>query len=345
MTREELADALDRQIDKRGVEHGELAPLLAIAGSLRLLPTQNFKDDLKSELMAQAEPLDPCLTLSQEFPYGEAPEFLVTLEAREFGVLPADPRSFLLSFISHAAVVVLIASGIWVGQRTIVKTPSLLSSVTFAPLPEGDTTPHGGGSGGDHSQVPASRGTPPPFAAQQIAPPVIVVRNPGPKLPVESTLQGPPELKLPESKQIGDLLASNVSVPSNGAGANGGIGSLRGSGIGPGQGSGYGLGTDGGCCTGVFFPGKGVTAPQAIYAPDPEYSDEARRVKHQGIVVLVIVVDRSGKPRDVRVARSLGMGLDQKAVEAVEKWKFTPGRKDGVAVATQVAVEVTFHLY
>ena len=70
----------------------------------------------------------------------------------------------------------------------------------------------------------------------------------------------------------------------------------------------------------------------------------ARR-KYQGTVVLAIVVDPSGHPRDVRVARSLGMGLDQKAVEAVEKWKFTPGLKDGMAVAVQVNVEVSFRLY
>jgi TonB family protein len=88
-----------------------------------------------------------------------------------------------------------------------------------------------------------------------------------------------------------------------------------------------------------------VTGPRAIYDPDPEYSEEARKAKYQGTVILAIVVDPSGHPRDVRVARSLGLGLDEKAIEAVQKWKFAPGVKDGVPVAVQVNVEVSFRLY
>jgi TonB family protein len=178
-----------------------------------------------------------------------------------------------------------------------------------------------------------------------LAPPAIIVKNPVAKLQVDPTLQGPPELKLPQSKQIGDLLAANNTIPSHGIGGNGGMGSNHGTGIGTGNGPGFGSGTGGGCCSGAFRPGNGVLAPRAIYDPDPEYSEEARKAKYQGTVVLAIVVDPSGRPRGVRVARSLGMGLDQKAVEAVEKWKFMPGVKDGVPVAVQVNVEVSFRLY
>lgn len=91
--------------------------------------------------------------------------------------------------------------------------------------------------------------------------------------------------------------------------------------------------------------GGGVTAPRVIYDPDPEYSEEARQSKYQGTVVLWIVIDADGRARDVRVQRSLGMGLDEKAVEAVRKWRFQPALKDGHPVAVQVNVEVNFRLY
>ena len=88
-----------------------------------------------------------------------------------------------------------------------------------------------------------------------------------------------------------------------------------------------------------------MIAPRAIYNPEPEYSDEARRVKHQGVVVLSLIVDPQGQARNIRVARSLGMGLDEKAIEVVKKWRFAPGSKDGLPVAVQVNIEVNFRLY
>jgi len=347
MNREELAETLDRQIENAaGSITGECEPLLAIASDLRRLPSWQFKDHLRAELLAQAEALDvECAEFSSSNPFVASSELPQILEPREFSMLPADPRSFLLSFVSHAAVVVLIASGIWVGQRTVIKTKPLSSELTYLPLPSGENAPHGGGTSGDHSTVPVSRGTPPKFREQQLAPPAIIVKNTVAKLQVDPTLQGPPQLKLPQSNQLGDLLATNNTIPSSGIGGNGGMGSNHGTGIGSGNGPGFGSGTGGGCCNDVFRVGNGVSPPRAVYDPDPEYSEEARKAKYQGTVVLAIVVDPSGHPRDVRVARSLGMGLDQKAVEAVEKWKFTPGLKDGMAVAVQVNVEVSFRLY
>ena len=96
---------------------------------------------------------------------------------------------------------------------------------------------------------------------------------------------------------------------------------------------------------GVYRVGGGVTAPRALYAPDPEYSDAARKAKYQGTVVLWVVIGADGRPRDIRVVRSLGMGLDEKAVEAVRMWRFEPARKDGQPVAVQMNVEVSFRLY
>ena len=95
---------------------------------------------------------------------------------------------------------------------------------------------------------------------------------------------------------------------------------------------------------GAFRVGGGVSAPIPIFSPDPEYSEEARKAKFQGTVVLYVVVDEKGNPRDLKVVRPLGLGLDQKAIEAVEKWKFRPGTKDGRAVPVQATIEVNFRL-
>jgi TonB family protein len=91
--------------------------------------------------------------------------------------------------------------------------------------------------------------------------------------------------------------------------------------------------------------GGGVTAPRVIYSPDPEFSEEARKAKFQGTVVLFLIVGTDGRAHDVRVIRSLGMGLDEKAIEAIGRWKFEAGRKNGTPVAVQVNVEVSFRLY
>src|SRR5580704_7908081 len=90
--------------------------------------------------------------------------------------------------------------------------------------------------------------------------------------------------------------------------------------------------------------GNDVTPPRATYMPDPEYSEEARETKLQGTCVLSLVVGADGKPRDIAVVRKLGMGLDEKAVEAVRAWTFEPGRKDRAPVAVQIQVEVSFSL-
>jgi TonB family protein len=90
--------------------------------------------------------------------------------------------------------------------------------------------------------------------------------------------------------------------------------------------------------------GDGVSPPRPIHTSDPQYSEEARHAHFQGTCVLWLVVDSEGHPRDIKVARTLGKGLDEKAIEAVRKWKFEPARKDGKPVAVQINVEVTFRL-
>jgi TonB family protein len=91
--------------------------------------------------------------------------------------------------------------------------------------------------------------------------------------------------------------------------------------------------------------GKGMAAPKPISAPNPPFSDEARRAKYSGTALLALSVDRTGQVRNVRIVRPLGMGLDQKAVEAVSTWQFRPATKDGEPVDVHINVEVDFHLY
>jgi TonB family protein len=95
---------------------------------------------------------------------------------------------------------------------------------------------------------------------------------------------------------------------------------------------------------GAFRVGGGVSAPTLLYKVEPEYSEEARKAKYQGTVILYIEVDPAGKARNVRVVRSLGLGLDEKAIEAVNKWKFRPGYKDGKPVTVAATIEVNFRL-
>jgi len=187
----------------------------------------------------------------------------------------------------------------------------------------------------------------PKQSMQQITPPAAVIRNLDPKLAVAPTIVVPPDIQLqqPNMPELGDPLSHLPSVPSNGTGYGGGIGSGSGGGVGSGEGPGYGPGHGGGTGGGAFRVGGGVSAPKAIYAPDPEYSEEARKVKHMGTVVLWLVVGPDGKPRDIRVLRTLGLGLDEKAIEAVRTWRFEPAMKDGRPVAVQINVEVNFHLY
>lgn len=95
----------------------------------------------------------------------------------------------------------------------------------------------------------------------------------------------------------------------------------------------------------TFKPGGGMSPPHAIYQPDPEYSDEARKAKYQGTDVLSLIVDSSGAPRDLQIVIPLGLGLDEKAIEAVSAWKFDPAQKDGNPVSVLINVEVQFRLY
>jgi TonB family protein len=118
---------------------------------------------------------------------------------------------------------------------------------------------------------------------------------------------------------------------------------VTGGGVGTGNGDGCGPGS-GGMGGGVYRVGGEVSAPVLISKTEPEYSEEARKAKYSGTVLLSLVVGADGLPRDIKVIRPLGLGLDEKAVEAVQKWRFRAGVKGGHSVATQATIEVSFRL-
>jgi len=90
--------------------------------------------------------------------------------------------------------------------------------------------------------------------------------------------------------------------------------------------------------------GGSVSAPVVIYRVEPLYSEEARKVKHQGVVVLWAIVRRDGSLEILKVVRALGLGLDESAINALKQWRFRPGMKDGVQVDVALNVEVSFTL-
>jgi TonB family protein len=256
------------------------------------------------------------------------------------------------STVIHLLALTLIIAATYLGRKIVdvakpKETVLLIAPDDIPALPPSKTVSGGGGGGGDRDKLQASQGRLPRQSMQQFTPPAAVIRNPDPKLPMEPTIVVPPDIHLqqPNLPDLGDPMSHLPSVPSNGTGYGGGIGSGSGGGVGSGEGPGYGPGRGGGVGGGVFRVGGGVSAPKEIYAPEPEYSEEARKVKHMGIVVLQLVVGSDGLPRDIRVVRTLGLGLDEKAIEAVRKWRFEPAKKDGKPVAALVSVEVDFHLY
>jgi periplasmic protein TonB len=279
------------------------------------------------------------------------PEILPTLLGEGYGLYQTRGSTFLLSFLVHvlAIVLLLVSSRLVTTRRHEIRQQviGIVTEVSPYILPPSASKAGGGGGGGDRDKLRASKGILPRFSREQLAPPVVVIRNENPKLPVEPTVVVPPEIHLPmpQTGSLGDPLSSVVGLPSSGTGSGGGIGSGSGGGVGSGRGPGVGPGWGGGIGGGAYRVGGGVTAPRVIYGPEPEFSDEARKAKYQGTVVLGLVVGSDGRTHDICVRQSLGMGLDEKAIEAIRQWKFAPGRKDGIPVAVQVDIEVNFHLY
>jgi periplasmic protein TonB len=260
-----------------------------------------------------------------------------------WGMYERDRRSNWMSLAIHASVAVLLLTVLSAHDAIEKKMRDLrLIDPSIKPyLPPRKDLAQGGGGGGAHAPTPVTKGQLPPRTLKQFVPPQVVM-NEKPLLPITPSLIDVPVPKV-DINQYGDPLA-HLGVPSNGPGNGLGMGSGSGGGVGNGDGGGYGPGSGGGVGGGVYRVGGGVSAPSVLYKVDPEYSEEARKAKYSGTVLISLIVDANGKAQNIRVVRSLGLGLDEKAMEAVAKWKFKPGMKGGLPVAVQATIEVNFRL-
>jgi periplasmic protein TonB len=209
----------------------------------------------------------------------------------------------------------------------------------LAKLPSGDKKAGGGGGANDHTTTPVNKGKLPKFKMTQFTPPQVKPFE-NPKLPMDPSLLGPPDLKVANVNlpTFGDPLANGVS-DSLGHGSGTGIGSGTGGGLGPGEGGGTG--------GGMFRAGiNGVGSPVCIYCPQPEYSDEARKAKYQGTVTLDVTVTIDGRVINPIVVKGPGLGLEEKAMAQVKNWKLRPAiGPNGKPVNARVIIEVSFRLF
>ncbi len=286
------------------------------------------------------------------------PEKLPPLELVSQPVAVADPMavkrspaSSMLSFLLHAGIFaalvwfILQARHQFVAPQKVEVTPVVVPPYippVTAPAPQ---AMGGGGGGGFHQPVEANKGHLPPVEKAPINPPELQVDHP--KLAVAPAVVMPQQVKLPDNSMpnLGMPQSTQVVMKSQGRGSGSGFGVGGGGGIGAGDGGGIGSGTVGGYGGGVMAVGGGVTAPVVIHKVEPEFTDAARRVKYQGVASVGLIVDAQGNPEDVHVVHPLGMGLDQKAVEAVRQYKFKPAMFKGRAVPVQMVIEVDFHMF
>ncbi|MGA8154253.1 MAG: energy transducer TonB [Terriglobales bacterium] len=233
---------------------------------------------------------------------------LMSPTSSAFGLYRVEPRHFLFGFTAQTLLGVLLVVTLYLGRRPGPRTQSgtILANVgpisfSYSPRESG-----GHGGGGDHDIIAASRGALPKMSPEdQLTPPLAVVRNLDPKLPEPPSVMALSAVHLPQAGPLGDPLMLVQAPPSNGPGGGGGIGNGCCGGVGPKDGSGFGPYDQGV----VFSPGRGgVTAPRPLYAPDPDYSDGARRAKLQGSVLLWMLVGADGRPHGIRVQRSFGNG-------------------------------------
>ena len=221
----------------------------------------------------------------------------------------------------------------------------------------------GGGGGGGGLRNPAP---PPPAAKKGTA----KLRSPVPVRRPPARIEPPPVVRPPDPppppKPEPEVVAPVVQVAadpkeragipwtprptppqeadSQGSGVGGGTGSGQGSGVGEGSGPGLGPGTGGGTGGGPYRPGTGITAPAIIREVKPDYTEEGRRRHLEGDVVLEIIVKRDGTVGNVKLLQGLGAGLDQRAIDAVRQWRFSPAKRYGTPVDVIVEVAMEFKL-
>ena len=247
--------------------------------------------------------------------------------------------SFAASIGIYALLILLIAFIIKnrVQLTTPTKTAFSQLEVPPPPPPLAPKLDKIGGGGGQKGPTPVTQGHLPKLVQEQIvppkAPPLIE-----PKLAVEPSIVVQPNLKMADNK-MPDLGAPN----SNLHGAS--MGNGNGSGLGSGNGNSFGPGSGGNTGGGVMHIGGSVRPPSVLYSVEPEFSEEARKAKFSGNVQVYLWVDEEGRPSHVRVVRGVGMGLDEKAMEAVRQYKFKPALQNGKPVKVDLYIDVNFQIF
>jgi len=299
---------------------------------------------------------------------GPAPERQLFSPLRSTGRRQGMPLT--ASGLLHVAFGIALLTALGAANQTRVEPqPSTPARLVFLvkPGPGG-----GGGGGGLRQPAPARPALLKGKSALKSPVPVErVVRRPTPEpprpsrpvpevRPVERPAEPPPPVAKPDptppvvapvvsapaepKEQAGILTSSTPAANSQGSGTGGGSGNGVGTGIGAGAGPGIGDGTAGGTGGGPYRPGSGITAPSILHEVKPDYTEEARRRSLSGDVVLEIVVKSDGRVGAIRILQGLGAGLDQRAVEAVRLWRFSPARRLGTPVDVLVEVAVEFRL-
>ena len=300
------------------------------AEEFTLLVRPTLWQSLREEIRARFGPPPPPLELDSK------PVPVKSIWTEED--LPAKAKSKASSLLVHILVILLLTLPIFHRQvgnafRSVARITPLYLPVT----PPGPKRMSGGG-GGPHARRPPNRGKLPKFLRVVKAPPVVKPpKLENPILTVTPAILMPRHMILPQPN-LPVLGQPQIAISKPGGALNtGGIGSGRGNGYGPGEGGGAG--------GGAYATGAGITDPVIIYDPDPEFTNAAREAKYSGTVVLWVTVGSDGHVHDIEVARKLGLGLDQKAIEAAKKWRFRPAMKNGKPVPVRVAISISFRLY
>jgi periplasmic protein TonB len=255
-------------------------------------------------------------------------------------------RVQLVSIVGHIVFIALIVivplwfAGLMPQSVTKAFDPGAATDVSVSPFRRllHPSAAKAGGGGGQHDKLPATKGKPPKFSLTQFAAPSKPILHP--QLAMTPTVVGNPNIVLPSPNlpNWGDPLGKSIN-DSMGQGHGSGLGNGNGAGVGPGE----------GWNTGGGFPNAGAGGygtPQCLYCPHAEYSDEAMKVKVQGVVELIGIVTPDGRVTDVHVVKGLGLGLDEKAIEAVRTWRLRPAPgPDGKPAAVRQLIEVQFQLF
>jgi protein TonB len=255
-------------------------------------------------------------------------------------------RSGLISALVHAAVfALLILTG-----KVVRILPPLVDHTTII-LPSDlvkyrvTRTESGRSGGGQHDPDPPQLGHPPKFSTHPFVPPTAHIENQQPVLSMDMAIFGDPAILIPNINLplIGDPTGLAHTM-SSGPGGPGGIGRNGNGGIGDKGGDSYGNGGNRGGIGDPHGVREAVTEPKLITKVDPEYSEEARKSKVQGSVLLRIVINERGLAESIEVTQGLGLGLNERAIEAVKKWRFRPAMRGKIPVPVSAIVQVTFRL-